>query len=252
MKNALIKYGFLFLVVPFSWQAVYQAKIFPPYLWPSTSEVVQALAWGFRDRTFLFGMGASIQRIFVGYFISLIFGVLIGFVISRFKWLDLTFGNLIGVLQVLPSICWLPLAILWFGLSEGAIQFVVVMGALLPIAIATEGGIRNIPPLYVQAGRSMGVKGIELYRRVVLPAALPSMMTGMKLGWSFAWRSLMAGELLFVSRGLGQLLQTGRELNDMAHVVAVMILILLIGVVVDNGFFGPLQRRIQKQWGTVI
>lgn len=232
------------------WEVIYRAKIFPPYLWPSTGEIAQTLVWGFQDRTFLFGIGASIQRIFIGYSISLILGLPLGFIVGRFKILDETLGNLIGILQVLPSICWLPLAILWFGLSEWAILFIVVMGALLPIAIATDGGIKNIPPLYLRAARSMGIRGMDLNWRVVLPAALPAMLTGMKLGWSFAWRSLMAGELLFVSMGLGHLLQTGRELNDMTQVVAVMFLILVIGLVVDNGVFGPIQRRLQKRWGT--
>lgn len=152
-------------------------------------------------------------------------------------------------LQVLPSICWLPLAILWFGLSEQAIQFVVIMGAFLSIAIATDGGIRNIPPIYLRAAKTMGIKGLDLYRRVVLPAALPSIVTGMKLGWSFAWRSLMAGELIFVSIGLGHLLQTGRELNDMAQVVAVMMVIAGVGLAFDQLIFAQLERRIRHQWG---
>ncbi|MBI4115850.1 MAG: ABC transporter permease [Candidatus Omnitrophica bacterium] len=232
------------------WEAVFRLKVWPPYLFPSPWDVSQALAYGFQDKTFLFGTGTSVWRIVVGYSISLVFGISLGMLVGRFKILDETIGSFMGVLQTLPSICWLPLAILWFGLSEWAIQFVVVMGAFLSIAIATDGGIKNIPPLYIRAARSMGIHGIDLYWRVILPAALPSIITGMKLGWSFAWRSLMAGELLFVSAGLGHLLQMGRELNDMAQVVAVMIMILAVGVTVDNSFFGPIQRRLQIRWGT--
>ncbi len=195
------------------------------------------------------GVMISVQRIIIGYVISLLLGIPLGLLISRFKILDETVASLIAGLQVLPSICWLPLAILWFGLNEKAIQFVVVMGAFFSIVIATDGGIRNIPPIYVRAAKTMGVRGFELYRRVILPAALPSIITGMKLGWSFAWRSLMAGELLFVSVGLGQLLQTGRELHDIAQVVAVMIMIAIIGLIFDRLIFTELRKRVQLKWG---
>ena len=175
-----------------------------------------------------------------------------GLLIGRLKILDETIGSLILSLQVLPSICWLPLAILWFGLSEQAIQFVVVMGAFLSIAIATESGIRNIPPIYIKAAKTMGLKGFGMYWRVMLPAALPSILTGMKLGWSFAWRSLMAGELLFVSVGLGHLLQMGRELHDIAQVVAVMMMIVLIGLFFDRLIFSELEKRVRLKWGVQV
>ena len=232
------------------WEAVFRLRVWPPYLFPSPWQVARALYWGFQDHSFVTGISASVQRIFIGYCLSLIFGVGLGLLIARFKILDETFGSLVTGLQVLPSICWLPLAILWFGLSEWAIQFVVVMGALLSIVIATDNGIKNISPVYIRAARTMGVRGIDLYTRVILPAALPSVVTGMKLGWSFAWRSLMAGELIFVARGLGHLLQMGRELNDMAQVMAVMIVIMTIGLFFDQLIFAPLERRVRAQWGT--
>lgn len=241
----LIFYALLVLI----WEAVFRLKIWPPYLFPSPEDVAKALIWGFKDRTFLIGMSVSIQRITIGYLISLVLGIGLGFLVGRFKILDETIGSLISGLQVLPSICWLPLAILWFGLNEQAIQFVIIMGAFLSIAIATESGIRNIPPIYLRAARTMGIKGIDLYTRVVFPAALPSIATGMKLGWSFAWRSLMAGELLFVSIGLGHLLQTGRELNDMPQVIAVMVVIVLIGLIFDQLLFSQLEKRLRSRWG---
>ncbi len=231
------------------WEVVFRLRIWPPYLFPSPQEVLQSLIEGIRDHTFLIGIGVSLRRIFLGYFISLIIGAGLGLVTARFKLLEETVGSLIGVLQVLPSICWLPLAILWFGLSEWSIQFVIVMGAFLSIAIATDAGIKNVPLLYIRAARTMGLKRWELYRRVILPAALPSILTGMKLGWSFAWRSLMAGELLFVSLGLGQLLQTGRELNDMSRVASVMLMIMGVGLFFDQLIFAPLERRVRRQWG---
>ena len=231
------------------WEAVFRLGVWPPYLFPSPEEVAKALLSGFQDRSFLIGMGVSIQRILIGYFISLVFGVILGILIGRFKLLDETVGSLITGLQVLPSICWLPLAILWFGLNEQAIQFVIIMGAFFSIAIATDSGIRNIPPIYLRAAKTMGIKGMDLYTRVIFPAALPSIATGMKLGWSFAWRSLMAGELIFVSVGLGHLLQTGRELNDMAQVMAVMITIMMVGLIFDRFIFAQFEKRLRRQWG---
>lgn len=239
-----------YLLLLFGWWGIYSLGIWPPYLVPSPVEALQSLWAGIQDRTFLIGIGASLKRILVGYFLSLLMGIPLGLLVGRFKFLEDTVGSLIGTLQVLPSICWLPLAILWFGLGEWAIQFVVIMGAFLPIAIATDGGIKNIPPLYVRAARTMGVRGFDLYRRVILPAALPSVMTGMKLGWSFAWRSLLAGELLFVTLGLGQLLQSGRELNDMSQVIAVMLTIMGVGWFFDHAF-GFFQSRLRRKWGTV-
>ncbi len=173
----------------------------------------------------------------------------LGLALGRIKLLDETLGSLVLGLQALPSICWLPLALLWFGLSETAILFVVVMGALLSITTATEAGVKNTPPVYLRAARNLGARGWRVYVFVILPAALPAIITGMKLGWSFAWRSLMAAELLYVSLGLGQLLTLGRELNDMSQVIAVMLVIIAIGLAVDRLVFAPIETRVRERWG---
>jgi NitT/TauT family transport system permease protein len=152
-------------------------------------------------------------------------------------------------LQTLPSICWLPLALLWFGLSQRAVIFVVVMGATFAITTAVVDGLRHVPPILLKAGRTLGADGMQLSTRVILPAALPTIVTGLKLGWSFAWRSLMAGELLYSEKGLGRVITTGRDLGDMAQVVAAMLIILLIGLVVDQYVFGPAQRSLALHWG---
>ncbi|RPI07552.1 MAG: ABC transporter permease [Zetaproteobacteria bacterium] len=189
------------------------------------------------------------RRIFVGYGISVAVGTLLGLVQARWKLVDETLGSLVLGLQTLPSICWLPLALLWFGLNERAIIFVVVMGSLLSITIATEHGVKHTPPLLIRAAQTMGARGLKMYVDVILPAALPSVIEGMKQGWSFAWRSLMAGELLFVSMGLGQLLSMGRELNDMSQVVAVMMVIVGIGLCVDRLVFARLGNSVRRRWG---
>lgn len=149
----------------------------------------------------------------------------------------------------LTSICWFPLAILWFGLSEFSILFIVGMGTFFSVVNSTVAGVKNVPPLYLRAGLNMGAHGYVLLWEVVLPAALPSILSGLKQGWSFAWRSLMAAELLFVNLGLGHLLSVGRELNDMSQVLAVVLVILIIGIAVEMGVFAPLERHLRVRWG---
>lgn len=231
------------------WQFLFSLKIWPHYLFPSPGQVLETLSAGFLDKTFLIGIGISLRRIFLGYLISVFFGVLLGLLIGKIKILDETVGGFLVGLQTLPSICWLPLAILWFGLNESAITFVVVMGSLLSVAIATDGGVKSIQPIYLRAGRNMGADGFKMFLHVVFPASLPAILMGLKQGWSFAWRSLMAGEILFVSLGLGHLLNMGRELNDMSQVIAVMVVIIAIGVVMDMLVFGLLEKRVRRIWG---
>lgn len=238
-----------FLIVFTLWELVVRLSIWPPYIFPSLSSVLSSIWYGFIDGSYPQSILISLRRIAIGYFISLFTGITLGLLTGRIPLIQKTIGSVILGLQALPSICWLPLALLWFGLSETAIIFIVIMGAVLSITIATSDGVRNTPPLYLQAARTMGASGLTLYSRVVLPSALPSIVSGMKLGWSFAWRSLMAGELLYVGLGLGHLLTMGRELNDMSQVIAVMMVIIIIGLTVDFLVFGPLERRIRERWG---
>ncbi|MDB4964765.1 MAG: transporter permease protein [Myxococcales bacterium] len=190
------------------------------------------------------------RRLLVGYALSLVGGIGLGLALARSQTLRDSIGTIVTGLQALPSICWLPMALLWFGLSETAILFVVIAGSLLAITVATEAGVRNVPPLYTRAARTMGARGATLYLRVILPAALPAILSGMRLGWTFAWRSLMAGELLFVSGGLGQLLATGRELGDMSRVMAVMVAIVTLGLITEVLFFQRVEARVRDLWGT--
>jgi NitT/TauT family transport system permease protein len=213
--------------------------------------VFHSLRDGFMEKTFLIGVAYSMKRILIGYGLSILGGLVLGFLLSQIKIFEETVGSLVLGLHTLPSICWLPVGILWFGLSDAAILLVIVFGSLFSLTIATDDGIKNISPIYVRAARTMGSSGWRLYWDVILPAALPSIVSGLKQGWSFAWRSLMAGELLFVSLGLGHLLQMGRELNDIAQVFAVMIVIIAIGLIVDYCIFGALEKKIRTRWGLV-
>lgn len=191
----------------------------------------------------------TLRRLLIGYGISVVFGVLIGLVIGKVRVLDETLGGFFVGIQTLPSICWLPLAILWFGLSENAMLFVVIMGSLLSVAIATDTGVKNIQPLYLRAGRNMGARGKEMFLEVILPAAMPSILGGLKQGWSFAWRALMGAEIVFATLGLGHLLNVGRELNDMSQVIAVMIVIIFIGILMDMVIFGNWEKKVRRLWG---
>ncbi len=249
--NVVTRKLVFFTALLVTWQALVWLGLWPEYIFPSPRGVAQTLARGIQNRTFLVGIATSMQRILIGFGISAGGGVLVGLALGRIKLLDETVGSVVLGLQALPSICWLPLALLWFGLSETAILFVVVMGALLAITTATEAGVKNTPPLYLRAARNLGARGWRMYARVIFPAALPSIITGMKLGWSFAWRSLMAAELLYVSLGLGHLLMIGRELNDMSQVVAVMLVIIAIGLIVDRVVFAPIEARVRERWGLV-
>jgi len=190
-------------------------------------------------------------RLFAGYAIALAIGVPLGLVLARAPAIKRALGPLLLGLSSVPSICWLPLAIVWFGLSEAAIQLVIVLGAALPVTLATESAVRQLPPTIERAARTMGARGPTLLFRVLLAAALPGILTGAKMGWTFALRSLMAGELLFVSGGLGQLLETGRDLADTALVLGVVVVIVLASRASERVLFGPLERVVARRWGTV-
>lgn len=233
------------------WEILYMCRIWPEYVLPSPVSVLKTLIQGFQNKTFLIGIMISMKRIAIGYGISIVIGIFLGLLIGRIHIFEETLGSLISGLQTLPTICWLPLALLWFGLNDKAIIFLVIMGAVISITIATDAGVKNVPPLYLRAAKTMGARGWKLYLEVIIPASLPYIITGMKQGWSFAWRSLMAGELLFVSMGLGHLLTVGRELNDMSQVIAVMLVIIMIGIIVDRLFFIKIETKIRERWGPV-
>ncbi len=231
------------------WEGIVRLGIWPDYSLPSPFEVVTSLVNGFSDGSFINAILVSLGRIAIGYSISLVIGVILGLLLGRNRIVEETLGSLVLGLQALPSVCWLPLSLLWFGLTEQAVIFVVVMGALFSITLGVDAGVKNTPPLYLKAAVNMGAHGLGLATRVILPAALPAVITGLKQGWTFAWRSLMAAELLYYSLSLGNLLQTGRDLNDMAQVMAVMVVIIAIGIAVEALIFNPLERRVRARWG---
>lgn len=193
----------------------------------------------------------SLTRLAVGFVLSIFFGGLIGLAMWRWKGFDQFIGPpLLGV-QTLPSVCWVPIAILVLGLNERAILFVMVMGSFAAVAISLRDGLRIIPPLFPRAGLMLGARGWRLYRYVLLPASLPALATSLRQGFSFAWRSLMGAELILqiTPFGLGSLLQQGRDFSDVGEVVAVMIMMVFIGMLADRWIFAQIQSRIQARFG---
>ena len=196
-------------------------------------------------------IGTTLYRALIGFALALVIGSVIGALVSRIRPLRAAVGSLITGLQTMPSIAWFPFAIILFGLSTQAIMFVIVLGAAPSIANGLIAGVDYTPPLLLKAGHMMGLRRLSLYRHLILPASLPAFVAGLKQGWAFAWRSLMAGELLVVianQPSLGVLLSTNQDQADMVSATAIIIVILVIGILVDSGFSAA-DRALRRRWG---
>ena len=234
-----------------AWQLVVWSGWQPDYVLPGPLPVFARLAQDLRSTDFDLGVAVTLRRAILGYAIAVAIGSAAGIVIARVRILRQAVGSGILALQSMPSIAWFPLAILLFQLSEGAILFVVILGAAPAIAGGLLSGVDHVQPLLIRVGRVMGARGLGLYRYVVLPAALPSFVGGLKQGWAFAWRSLIAGEIIgIVSHqiSLGQQIQFARDFADAEQLTAIIVVIFLIGVVID-GLFGALDHEIRQRWG---
>lgn len=235
------------------WQLIVLSGWRPTYVLPPPAEVLSYLWGAILDGTVFEGISVTMQRAVTGYLLALVLGVVIGGLVSRVQVLRTAFGSMITGLQTMPSIAWFPLAILLFKGSDGAIFFVVVMGAAPAIANGLISGTDHIPPILLRAGRVLGARRFTLFRHVVLPASMPGFVSGLKQGWAFAWRSLLAGELLVLTGALsiGRQLDNARQLADAPMLLSVMIVIFVIGVVVDSLLFGTLERSLRRRWGLV-
>ena len=253
MKRTLIAVAF-FAALIFVWHWIVLAEIWSPVLVPSPLSVWQYLVEAVKSGDLFQALWVTTKRLLVGYFCGVAIGVPLGLLTARFQWAHDTIGVLGLGLQTLPSVCWIPLALLWFGQNEGAMLFVVVMGTLWSVAISTDNGVRNVPPIFSRAARTMGSRGLHTWIKVILPASLPFIVSGIKQGWAFAWRSLMAAEIyvtILTGAGLGYLLHFGREQNAMDQVVGIMLVIVLIGLLADKILFSPWERFLHRRWGTV-
>ena len=236
------------------WQVVVSSGWKPDYVLPGPLTVFPRLAEGMRDGSLLSAAAITMRRALVGFSLASMLGLAVGVVVSRWKPMRLAFGSFITGLQTMPSIAWFPLAILVFQKSEAAIVFVVVLGAAPAIANGVITGADHVAPLLTRSGKMLGARGLNLYRTVTLPASLPSILGGMKQGWAFAWRSLMAGELLVIIpkfQSIGVRLQNARDLSDAPELMATMILILIIGIVVDSLLFATAERAVRARWGLI-
>lgn len=233
----------------FYWIGVDVLELYKPYAFPSPLGVAERFVDLCSNGTLLTATGNSLLRGIGGFLIAIVIGVVLGLLINHFNYLQKNLKPIVLGIQTLPSVCWVPFSILWFGLSTKAILFVVVMGAAFSIAISVDNAIKNILPIYSRAALTMGANKRQLYRYVIFPASLPELIVGLKQGWSFAWRALMAGEVMTTSIGLGQTLIMGRDLADIDQVTLVMLVIVLVGILIDKCFFSVIERRVLKKRG---
>lgn len=254
MTKRIARQVIFYVLLIVAWQGVFyfSTAVFhwwKPYAFPNPIGVWESLVTMVEQNLLLTAVSVSLRRAFSGFLLALFIGTIVGLALARIQILSVTFKSFILGIQSLPSVCWVPFAILWFGLTEKSIIFVVVMGSAFSIAIAVESAIRNVNPLYIKAARTMGAKGKTLYFRVILPASLPALTTGLKQGWSFAWRALMTAEVMSASIGLGQALMMGRDLADINRVMLIIIIIILIGVVLDKCVFSFAEEQALRRIG---
>lgn len=277
MKSNALRLLLCWVVLLGGWEIAYRAIQWDPWIFPAPSHVANSLLqllsvpWSIPDVTknasaaavsakkavpfwrsdLVTALVVSLIRLTVGFVLSVILGLTLGALLWRSRFLDALLGPPLLGLQTLPSVCWVPLAVLLFGITETGMMFVLVMGSVFSIAISLRDGLRAIPPIYKNAGLMLGAHRWRLYWYVLFPAGLPALAGSLRQGFSFAWRSLMGGELILMAsnRGLGFLLQAGREFNDIAQVVAMMAMMVAIGMIADRLVFARVEHRVRERFG---
>jgi NitT/TauT family transport system permease protein len=235
-----------------AWQIVVWSGWKPEYVLPGPATVFKALFDNLGD--YFSAAIVTLKRAVIGFAVAVAIGTLIGGLVTKSRVLRSAVGSMVTGLMTMPSIAWFPAAIVLFGLTENAILFVIIIGAAPSVANGFIAGVDNTPPILLRASRMLGAKGWSEFRHVTLPAALPTYFSGLKQGWAFAWRSLLAGELLVQIAGqnsLGRELDSSRQFADYPGLYATMIVILVIGIVVDSLIFGKIDRRIRKRYGLI-
>lgn len=232
-----------------AWQVVYLLGIFPPQSLPSPISVAQSFADLASEGSLGAGVAVTMGRLAAGFAISVAIGGAVGLAMVRFRDFGKTMSSFSVGLQSFPSIAWVPFTILLIGFNDFGILFVMVVSSVFSVMMSTYSGIRNIPPIYMRAARNMGAQGFTLFRHVMIPAATPTLIIGLRQAWSFAWHALVGAEILISLVGLGHILSVGRELSNMGWIMATMIVIFVIGMVVDRVIFFKLEERIRSRWG---
>lgn len=232
------------------WQLVFMLGIWPEVSMPSPAMVAESFAGLLQDFTLITSIGITLYRLGIGFTISVTIGIAIGLAMVKFSGFGKTMSSFAVGLQSFPSVAWVPFAILLIGLNDFGILFVVIMSSVFSVMMSAYSGIRNIPPLYIRASRNMGAKGFSLFRYVMIPAATPSLLVGIKQAWSFAWHALIGAEILIAaSVGLGHILLVGREFQLMDQIIASMITIFAIGLLFDRIMFSKLEDKVRDKWG---
>jgi len=250
MAKNFIPYRIAFYVgIVVLWQVVAMSGVWPSNVFPSPYEVAEDLVYMASDGSLFYGIATSMWRLTIGLAIAIGGGVVLGILMARIEVINQTVGSLVLGLQSIPSIAWVPLAILWYGLNDVGIIFVVAIGAIFAVTINTYTGVKNIDPHFIEAARNMGAKGTQLVTAVLIPAAFPYMISGFKQGWAFAWRGVIGAELLFAFLGLGHLLYAARSLTDVSQVIAIMLVIMGIGLAVDGVVFKRVEHKVMSRWG---
>jgi len=249
MQKTIWKKIVFYVILVAIWQVVAESNIWPNEIFPSPLEVAEDLAYSAVDGSLFYGIGTSMLRLIVGLAIAISGGIVLGIFMARIETINQTVGSLVLGLQSIPSIAWVPLALIWFGISDAGIIFVTAIGAIFAVTINTYTGVKNIDPHYVEAAQNMGAKGSQLVTHVLIPAAFPYMISGFKQGWAFAWRGVIGAEILFSFLGLGFLLNVGRQTIDVSQVIAVMVVIMTIGIIVDGVVFKRVENKVMSRWG---
>jgi NitT/TauT family transport system permease protein len=232
------------------WQVIFSLGVFPKVSLPSPAMVAQSFSDLLFDGSLVMSIGMTMWRLVTGFSISIILGIGIGLLMVRFRDFGKTMSSFAVGLQSFPSIAWVPFAILLVGLNDFGILFVVVMSSIFSVMLSTYSGIRNIHAIYLRAARNMGADGVSLFAHVMIPAATPSLIIGIRQAWSFAWHALIGAEILIAaSVGLGHILLVGREFQLMDQIIASMITIFAIGFIFDRLIFYKLEDKARARWG---
>ncbi len=232
------------------WQLAYLSGIWPKVSLPSPLMVVESFYELILDNTLLVSIGMTLYRLLIGFAASIGIGVCVGLAMVRFSGFGKTMSSFAVGLQSFPSVAWVPFAILLIGLNDIGILFVVIMSSVFSVMMSAYSGIRNIPPIYLKAARNMGAKGFSLFRYLMIPAATPALIIGIKQAWSFAWHALVGAEILMAAAvGIGHILLIGREFQLMDQIIASMITIFALGMIFDKVIFAKLEDKVREKWG---
>ncbi len=232
------------------WQLVFILGIWPEVSLPSPAMVAGSFVDLVENLTLIVSIAVTMYRLVIGFSLSIIIGVSVGLAMVKFPGFGKTMSSFAVGLQSFPSVAWVPFAILLIGLNDAGILFVVIMSSVFSVMMSTYGGIRNISPIYIRAAKNLGAKGFSLFRYVMIPAATPSLIVGIKQAWSFAWHALIGAEILIAAAvGLGHILLVGREFQLMDQIIASMITIFAIGLIFDRVLFSKLEDSVRERWG---